>query len=148
MPGPLRLLSSRAVSCPGTTHLSVSRADLQYALRKYASFGLTRFFREVDVSCVVAARCEAASVARQVRIEYAGAAYHVMARGACREPIFVDDKDRSAFLGKLGEACGRTGWRVHAYALMGNHYHLVKAGESGYTPQELVKGECMGKALL
>jgi outer membrane protein insertion porin family len=25
----------------------------------------------------------------------------------------------------LGEACAMTGWRVHAWALMGNHYHLV-----------------------
>jgi len=29
------------------------------------------------------------------------------------------------FLELLEEACGRTGWRVHAYVLMGNHYHLL-----------------------
>jgi putative transposase len=62
---------------------------------------------------------------RQVRIQYNGAIYHVMARGDRREAIFFDDRDRNAFLEALGEACGRTGWRVHAYALMGNHYHLV-----------------------
>ena len=25
----------------------------------------------------------------------------------------------------LGEVCGRTGWRVHAFVLMSNHYHLM-----------------------
>ncbi len=25
----------------------------------------------------------------------------------------------------LGETCKRTGWRIHAYVLMGNHYHLL-----------------------
>jgi REP element-mobilizing transposase RayT len=29
------------------------------------------------------------------------------------------------FLDTLGEACSRTGWRIHAYVLMGNHYHLL-----------------------
>ena len=29
------------------------------------------------------------------------------------------------FLKTLGEACIRTGWMVHAYVLMGNHYHLL-----------------------
>ena len=62
---------------------------------------------------------------RQVRIQFAGALYHVMARGDRREAIFRDDDDRRMFLSVLGEACGRTGWRCHAYVLMGNHYHLV-----------------------
>lgn len=35
------------------------------------------------------------------------------------------------FLKTLGEACGRTGWRVHAWVLMRNHYHLVlETGEA------------------
>ena len=29
------------------------------------------------------------------------------------------------FLGTLGEACGKTGWQVHALCLMPNHFHLV-----------------------
>ena len=64
-------------------------------------------------------------MARQVRIEFAGAIYHVMARGDRRETVFCDEGDRRMFLETLGEACGRTGWRTHAYALMSNHYHLV-----------------------
>jgi REP element-mobilizing transposase RayT len=37
----------------------------------------------------------------------------------------LDDEDKGFFLKTLGEACGMTGWRVHAWALMGNHYHLL-----------------------
>jgi len=51
---------------------------------------------------------------RSVRIEYPCAFYHVMARGNRREPIFLDDHDRGFFLKTLVQACGRTGWRVHA----------------------------------
>ncbi len=64
-------------------------------------------------------------MARQLRIEYAGAIYHVMSRGDRKESIFWDDEDRRGFLRTLGEVCGRAGWQVHAYCLMGNHFHLV-----------------------
>jgi REP element-mobilizing transposase RayT len=64
-------------------------------------------------------------MARPLRIEYPGAAYHVIARGNQGRPIFEDDKDRERFLETLGEACGKTGWRIHAWVLMGNHYHLL-----------------------
>jgi len=61
---------------------------------------------------------------RSLRIEFPGAYYHVMARGNRRETIFHDDDDRRFFLATLSEACAMTGWRVHAWVLMGNHYHL------------------------
>ena len=48
-----------------------------------------------------------------------------MARGNRRERIFYDDVDRGFFIKGLGEACGRTGWRIHAWVLMRNHYHLM-----------------------
>ena len=64
-------------------------------------------------------------MARPLRIEYCGAVYHVMARGNQGQPIFRDDKDRWRFLETLGEAAEKTGWRIHAYVLMGNHYHLL-----------------------
>jgi len=63
-------------------------------------------------------------MARSIRIEYEGAFYHVMARGNRRERIFRDEDDRRFFPKTLSEACGMTGWRVHAWVLMGNHYHL------------------------
>ena len=62
---------------------------------------------------------------RQLRIEYPGAIYHLMNRGDRREPIFKDDFDRKRFVSTLGEACIKTGWQVHAYCSMLNHFHLV-----------------------
>ncbi|MBI4660250.1 MAG: transposase, partial [Verrucomicrobia bacterium] len=62
---------------------------------------------------------------RPLRVEFAGAIYHLMNRGDRREPIFLDDDDRQTFLNTLGEACEKTGWQVHAYCLMSNHFHLV-----------------------
>ena len=64
-------------------------------------------------------------MARKPRIQYAGALYHVMCRGNRGADIFMSDKDRNVFLETLGEVCSQTGWRVHAYVLMGNHYHLL-----------------------
>jgi len=61
---------------------------------------------------------------RSLRLEFSGAFYHVMARGNRRETIFHDDDDRRFFLATLSDACAMTGWRVHAWVLMGNHYHL------------------------
>ena len=60
---------------------------------------------------------------RQPRIEYAGAIYHMMARGDRCEPIVFDDIDRHRFVGTLGECCAKTGWQVLAWVLMDNHYH-------------------------
>jgi len=62
---------------------------------------------------------------RQVRIQYPGAMYHVMSRGNRRQDIYLDDVDRQDFLKTLAEACQKTGWQIHAYCLMTNHYHLV-----------------------
>jgi len=62
---------------------------------------------------------------RQLRIEYPGAIYHVMARGDRREAIFMSETDREYFLATLAEVCGKTGWRIHAWVLMSNHYHWV-----------------------
>ena len=62
---------------------------------------------------------------RQVRIEYPGAYYHVMARGDRREAIVKDDEDRKTFVRTLGEASERAGFRIHAWVLMTNHYHLL-----------------------
>jgi len=64
-------------------------------------------------------------MARKLRLQYAGAIYHLMSRGDRREPIFLDDADRESFLETLGQACAKTQWQVHAYCLMGNHFHLV-----------------------
>jgi len=62
---------------------------------------------------------------RPLRIEYPGALYHVTSRGDRQEPIFDDDRDRTAFQNVLGDVVSRFRWLCHAYCLMGNHYHLL-----------------------
>src|SRR5579859_1201305 len=64
-------------------------------------------------------------MARKLRVEYPGAIYHVINRGDRREAIFRDDADRKLFVSTLEKACEKTGWQVHAYCLMSNHFHLV-----------------------
>jgi REP element-mobilizing transposase RayT len=64
-------------------------------------------------------------MARPLRIEYAGALYHITARGDGRDCIYLDDRDRAAFLDVLAEVIERHNWLCHAYCLMGNHYHLL-----------------------
>ena len=64
-------------------------------------------------------------MARKSRIEYAGAVYHVMARGNQGRRIYADDSDRKEWLETLAEACAKTGWGIHAFVLLANHYHLL-----------------------
>ena len=73
---------------------------------------------------------------RSPRIEYAGAVYHVMCRGDRREAIFKGDGDRLLFLETLGQVCERSGWRIHGYVLMPNHYHVLLETPGG----DLVNG--------
>ena len=51
--------------------------------------------------------------------------YHILNRGNYRSDIFRSDKTKQAFLDCLAEACRRTGWIVHAWCIMRNHYHLA-----------------------
>ena len=64
-------------------------------------------------------------MSRPLRIEYAGALYHVTSRGDRQEAIFASDADRCAFLEILGQVVAGYNWLVHAYCLMDNHYHLL-----------------------
>ena len=64
-------------------------------------------------------------MARQWRIEFPGALYHVISRGNGRQDIFNTDKDRHLFLALLEELSKRFNVEVYAYVLMDNHYHLL-----------------------
>ena len=65
-------------------------------------------------------------MARPLRLELAGALYHVTARGDGREDIFHTDEDRVAWLETLAEVfCKRFNWVCHAYCQMTNHYHVL-----------------------
>jgi len=66
-------------------------------------------------------------MARPLRLEFAGALYHVTARGNERRSIFLGtgDGDRVALLDSLAATCERFRWICRAYCLMTNRYHLV-----------------------
>ena len=69
-------------------------------------------------------------MARHVRVEYAGADYHVTvrmlgSRDDCRACLFRDDSDRERFLHRLAARVEEYEIRVYAYCLMRNHFHLV-----------------------
>jgi len=64
-------------------------------------------------------------MARQWRIEFPGALYHVMSRGNGRQDIFLSDNDRHLFLTLLEELSERFSVEIYAYVLMSNHYHLL-----------------------
>ena len=64
-------------------------------------------------------------MSRPLRVEFEGAVYHVTSRGDRREDIFDDDIDRRHFVELIGKVCERFNWRLTAYCLMSNHYHLV-----------------------
>lgn len=64
-------------------------------------------------------------MARPLRLEFAGALYHITSRGNERRAIYWEDDDFSSFLTLLGQVCQQFNWVVHAYCLMSNHYHLL-----------------------
>ena len=62
---------------------------------------------------------------RRLRIQYADAIYHVMARGNASQDIVGDDADRQRLIDGLEKAVQRSGWVLYAFVLMTNHLHLV-----------------------
>jgi len=64
-------------------------------------------------------------MARQWRIEYPNAFYHVFSRGNGHQNIFLSDRDRFVFLNLLKELSERFKIDIYAYVLMENHYHLL-----------------------
>jgi putative transposase len=70
-------------------------------------------------------------MARRLRLEFPGAIYHVINRGNYRTWIFADAATRAAFEACLFEACERTGWLLHAFVVMFNHYHLAVETPAG-----------------
>lgn len=62
---------------------------------------------------------------RPLRVQPAGAIFHITARGNRRQPIYLDELDYRRFLILLGEVAKRFGFRIHAYCLLPNHFHLL-----------------------
>ncbi len=64
-------------------------------------------------------------MARPLRLDVAGAVYHVTARGNERRAVFTDDEDRNDYLARLAWYRAKFGFRLLAYCLMTNHVHLA-----------------------
>jgi REP element-mobilizing transposase RayT len=64
-------------------------------------------------------------MARPLRLEYAGALYHVAGRAKGRARLFRDDRDRERFLSGLAAVAGRLSWVIHAYCLLDVRYELL-----------------------
>jgi len=64
-------------------------------------------------------------MARKLRLEYPGACYHVINRGNYRADVFRGEGAKTAFEACLFEACAKSGWVLHAFVIMRNHYHLA-----------------------
>jgi putative transposase len=63
-------------------------------------------------------------MARPLRLDIEGGWYHVINRGLEKRQIFPDERTNLHFLDLLSVLPTRFGLRIHAYVLMGNHYHL------------------------
>ena len=64
-------------------------------------------------------------MARPLRFQYAGASYHVMARGDGGKAVFEENSDRFDFLDRLGKVCGSHGWRIHVGKVLGDGVWLM-----------------------
>jgi putative transposase len=70
-------------------------------------------------------------MARKPRIHFPGALYHVISRGNQGQKIFLDEKDLKTYLSYLSEYKIRYPFRLYAYVLMTNHFHLLlEVGET------------------
>jgi REP-associated tyrosine transposase len=66
------------------------------------------------------------------RNEVPGAYHHVGTRGNNQRAIYTDDQSRLLFFLILERLARQYDWRIVAYCLMRNHYHLVmQLGERG-----------------
>lgn len=62
---------------------------------------------------------------RKHRVEEEGGLYHVINRGNYRQWVFESEGAKVGFEKALFESCARANWVLHAYVIMGNHFHLA-----------------------
>jgi REP element-mobilizing transposase RayT len=62
---------------------------------------------------------------RETEIGIRGGDYHVINRGNYRKDLFGERGAAAAFENTLFEACVKCGWKIHAYVMMSNHFHLA-----------------------
>lgn len=64
-------------------------------------------------------------MARLPRLTLPGFAHHIIQRGNNRQPIFLATADYQMMLDFLEENSNKFEVAIHAYVLMGNHFHLL-----------------------
>ncbi|MDY0107530.1 MAG: transposase [Giesbergeria sp.] len=64
-------------------------------------------------------------MARLPRLTLPGYPHHIIQRGNNRQAIFVDRQDYDTMLALLADNARTYGVAIHAYVLMGNHFHLL-----------------------
>ena len=64
-------------------------------------------------------------MSRKQRIQFPGAVYHIISRGNYRKELFLSQNTGKAFERAIFETVARCGWKLHAYVVMSNHYHLA-----------------------
>jgi REP element-mobilizing transposase RayT len=64
-------------------------------------------------------------MSRPLRVEYAGAFYHVLNRGNAGEKVLRRDRDKEKFLQYAADAARHYGMNIHTYCLMDNHFHMI-----------------------
>lgn len=74
-------------------------------------------------------------MARPLRVNVPGGWYHVMHRGIERRSIFETAGDHERFVELLGEVVERYRFVIHAYCLLGNHYHCIVETPDGNLSQ-------------
>jgi REP element-mobilizing transposase RayT len=81
--------------------------------------------RRETVLTAATSRVGLPGMAKPLRLEFSGATHHVMARGNQGQKICIDDHDLEMWLAATVQAWKPTGWLIHAWVLMGNHYYLL-----------------------
>lgn len=64
-------------------------------------------------------------MSRKLRVEYAGAIYHVFQRGNNKEYIFKNDIEKAFFIKQLKEYRLVNNYEILAFTIMDNHYHII-----------------------
>lgn len=62
---------------------------------------------------------------QRLRVQYAGAIYHVMSRGVQRSDIFLNEDDRLDFFDRCARTVARFSWQIFSAVQMTNHFHLL-----------------------
>lgn len=64
-------------------------------------------------------------MARQPRVHYEGALYHVICRGNNHEWVFTTDEEKQRYLDLIRKYKDRFGFKLYAWVVMSNHVHLL-----------------------